>query len=276
MRLELRLVAGENSVKSVFVNNDNISVRIVNSSGAVIEVSENRPWRCSQNPRFLWLATLSGDPVLDTRRYLVLNEWCSTDLPPGDYSVEVTLSRLGIVKVGKVESEGKNLGPPLTFVLPLAVLATDDDAVCNEFAQLLAEASKPAAGAEYEKHKEIARAIEMIVYSREPLALPAQLELLSGRVEMWSTTFVFCHAVDLLIYLIDQNNTDVAKGLVKALDDLHAAKYPNDSSTRHLLSELVVWAIHEMHERGGPEVMRITEPIVQALPKPRDPRNEAF
>ena len=74
------------------------------------------------------------------------------------------------------------------------------------------------------------------------------------------------------MYFVDKNTDEVAKGLLAALEDLQKSKYPMESSSRHYLSDLVTWAMHELHERGNPTVVEITRPIVQTNAKPKDPR----
>lgn len=276
MILDLKLGPGGESIRAAFVENDDIHIRVMGPGGAVVTESKKRGWRCTASPRHVWYARFRGGPVVETRRYLAFNEWCSTDLPAGRYTVEIALLRLGPLEVGQTTFGMRELDPPPTFSLPLTVHKRNDNATAEEFERLLAEASKPMGGAGHEKHKETARAVELIVYSRDPLALPAQLELLSGRIKMWSTTFVTCHAVDLLLNLINRNSPEVAKGLVKAHEDLYFVKYPFESSSRYLLMDLVVWAIHELHAKGDPEVAAHTAPFVQSHPKTVDPLSEAF
>lgn len=183
--------------------------------------------------------------------------------------MEFDVCELGPVRKGELASVRTFFSPPLRLRFPITVRNSDDETVRGVYQKLLADASTPIGDTEHQAA--ISRAVESLVYSDEPLALQSQLELLSGGVEMWSTTFKICHSVDLVVNLIDRNTPEVAEGLLKVLEKLEAGKCPVRLDTREVLSEVIVWAIHEMHERGDPEVVAITEPIVQSYPKPADP-----
>ena len=261
-------------VRAIFVNNDHIHFRIKDAAGKIVSESKPWNWRCNRVPRYEWMAEVSEATGWSAKRYLVLNEWCSTDLPPGKYRAECEISEVGPVRVGEVSSVRTFPKPPIALTFTFEVLSKNDDEVGKEYQRLLQAASAPPTTVE--QQVELARNVELIVYAHEPQALQAQLALLSGAVPLYKTVLNECNAIDLADYLAKQNGVVVAQGLMTALDNLNSAKYEMLPDTRDRLTDLVVWAIYELHEHGGADIIALTTPVVQACPKPRDPHDEIY
>lgn len=270
LSLEMKTYKGR-SVHAVFVNNDDIHMRVYDSAGALVSESKRWSWRCNLVPRYEWLARLDDSPEGRAEKWIVFNEWCSTSLEPGTYNVTCDISELGIIYAGENVSSREFFSSPIKARFSFRVTAKDDDAVRKRFDELLAKAREKAGGKDKE---EFARAVELIAYSREPLALPYQLKLLSGVVTMYADVFNDCNAIDLTLHLVEENRPEVAKGLADVFDELQSNKVEMESVSRDFLTQLVLWAIHEMHEHGDAKIKEATEAIVKTHPKPADPRRE--
>lgn len=271
LSLELSVYKGR-PVRSVFVNNDDMRMRVYASSGSMVSESKPWEWRCNEVPRYTWLAKLDKSELHRAEKSLVFNEWCSTSLLPGDYKVTCDISELGIVYVGESVSSREFFSPPIQVEFSFRVLEKDEGAVRKRYDALLAKASEKVGGRDHKE--ELARAVELITYSREPLALSYQLKLLSGVVPMYVNVFNDCNAIDLALHLSEQNRPEVAKGLADVFDELRAGHVQMEQVSRSFLSELVLWTVHELHSHGNAEIKEVTEPIVKTFAKPPDPRNQ--
>lgn len=260
--------------RAMFVNYNDLKMRVVDSNGAILEESTTPRWRCEVEPRYIWYANFEASHEYVAREHLAFTEWCSTDLPEGKYRVECEISELGPIKVGVLASERRLFDPPLKISFPLSIVKRSDDAVKLQYEQLLADAGTPVPGAT--NVDGIARAVELLVYARDPLAVPSQIKLVSGAVEMWKTTYNSCNAIDVLLHLVDLNTPDVASGLCTAFEDLTMVKYPIRPVSRDFLKTLVLWGIHEMHKTGDKDIVRVTDAIVQSYPEPADPRTRPY
>lgn len=172
--------------------------------------------------------------------------------------------------MGETASKIQTFTPPMRFEFPLEVLEPDDEAVADEYEDLIERACMRATTPE--QWEERAHAVELIVYAHESLALPFQLRMLTGEVPLGKPVFNDCHVIDLATYFIEKNSAEVAQGLADVFLDLSAQTRELDRIDRTFLSEIVLWTIHELHSRGNTEIIRITDDIVADFPKPRDPR----
>lgn len=218
--------------------------------------------------RHVWLADLRKKKEAEKR--LVFEEWCSTSLPPGEYRISFEVSKISVVPAGKAVSENQVFTPSMRLEFPLTVLSRNDGAVRREFAALLETDRQPTTTPEDRLKR--AHAVELIAYARSTAALPYQIALLSGDVPMLDGLFIKCHAIDLALHLIECGSREEALGLVRAFSVLNADESAVGPVERDVLSRVVLWAIHELHARGNPEVVEATEAIVSAYEKPRDPR----
>jgi len=89
---------------------------------------------------------------------------------------------------------------------------------------------------------------------------------------MSNTDLMYCHLIDMVMFFIEGNRQEAAEGLIDEFLDLQDESRPMEKWKRRSLSDIILWAIHEMHARGKPEVVEATEAIVSAYEKPRDPR----
>lgn len=268
MKLSIALEPDEvDAIRAVYVDHESIHVRITDLAGHVVAESEFLPWACMRNWH-VWLAQLRHADLAE--EWLVLGQWCSTLLPPGQYRIGCELSKISVVNTGEFVAKVKEYSQPLRWEFPLQVLERDNGAVRMQYEELMLRAR--AVEAMPEEPPKRGHAVELIVYARVPIALPYQLELLRGKVKMYNDLFNECEAVELALYLIDTGRPEAADGLVDVFVDLQAGETEMDPVSREILSRIVLWSIHEMHARGNPDVQALTTGIVERYPKPDDPR----
>ncbi|HRI87565.1 MAG TPA: hypothetical protein PK869_04845 [Candidatus Hydrogenedentes bacterium] len=151
------------------------------------------------------------------------------------------------------------------------IMQPNAQAVAEKYDSLLSSAKAGLADAKDLDERSLA--LDKLLYCREPIALKYQLRLLAGDVPAISPVLTECRITDLIGYLLQSENAEVANGLVEVFNELSQQEKPVESSFRQFLSNAVLWAIHELNSSSSnPNVIAATDAIVISHEKPRDPR----
>lgn len=220
-----------------------------------------------QPPKEEWYPACSGFSVNHTlkpgeslRKTLIVHQWRSTDLPPGEYTITLILDHtLNATKEPKRRTR-PNLFKDFTgaFQIPITILPRDDEAVNARFKSLMALATRPAENSLEDKEK--FRSFDTILHAQGPLAVPFQLALVQeSREEESGLIFFEDRLMELFRYLAHSGDASTAKQLIElasgpALDEEKSAEYANSQGVWWYL----LWAIREMHVTGDEDVVRLT------------------
>lgn len=253
---------------SVVFEETRIEVDVTDESGQKINPCSLIQSRCPGGTLFDSMIMLESDPQVQLRR--AFNKWCSTQLPPGQYRVQVNVHSIGIGEHG--QKQLRLVAPtPQTDTFELEVRPADESELRSHLDLLLALAGRTTMGLAKEEQARSAQAVEEIVYSSSPLALPYQIKLLRGFVPFGQGGLELCHMSDLTTHFGALNDPKVAEELVTLFLDIQQGRVSLGPS-RSWVETFVLWTIHELHETGNVEVVDITHPITTHYPKPPDPR----
>jgi hypothetical protein len=244
-----------------------IDISVTDESGQHIDACPRLQSRCPGGTLFGSMIMLGSDRQVQLRRSF--NKWCSTELEPGRYRVQVNVQSIGIAERGE---KLRLVAPtPETDTFDLEVKPTNESEFRSHLELLLELAGRKRSGLAKEDRARSAQAVEEIVYATSLSALPYQIKLLRGFVPFGQGGLELCHISDLATHFVALDEHQVAEELVALFRDIQQGRVSLGFS-RSQVETFVLWTIHELHEIGNPEVADITRPITTDHPKPSDPR----
>lgn len=205
-------------------------------------------------------ASMSGklfiDPGQTIEKSIVLNQWCSTLLPPGHYTVVCRVEKPGDfysekIPIGNSESymvvTKRRYLPMVTLELPIRIADPNDAELAIVFKQLAECAFTDAVETNEEvENRELAR--EMIVFSDSEPAIPYQLDIL----KVSDSTRVKTGAINSLA---KSETLQAAVGLIDFYEDTKHYK----ADVKHDILE----AVWKLRESGKPEIIEATNDFAE-------------
>ena len=197
---------------------------------------------------------ISPDQTIE--KLIVMNQWCSSLLSPGLYTVVCRVDQPGDYYFEKILlAEGENYKtvtkrhylPMVTLEMPIQISSPDE----GEFNRILKQLAERAFRDMVEnvtefEDRQIDR--EMIAFSESELAIPYQLKLL----KITQSTRIKLGAINSLA---KTGKLQAAVGLKDFYE--HAANGMADVAPQTLE------AIHKLRETGKPEILEATEEIIE-------------
>lgn len=233
------------------------AIEIKNSSNEIV-MQGDHVMRFGASARSNWVLS----PGKTNKKSIVLNQWCSTLLPPGQYKVVCRVDRPGEFYFEKIQSADDENYTVITKrrYLPMVALELDIQIVSandSKFKAILKHLAKRASmkttknindGAD----RNIAR--EMIAFSESALAIPHQLELL----RISRSTRVKSGAIDSLV---KSKKLDAACGLKNFFED--PSNYYKDD-----VKNQIIEAVHKLRESGKADILNATNEFVAKHKRP--------
>jgi len=261
LTLSMRLDESEQgAVNAVLVDNECIEMRVFASTGEAVSDSPSDNARCRFNPRPMWMARFVSDPTAVRERQLVFNEWCTTDLVPGAYKVVCELSSVDLFVVGEKTAQQRKFSPPMRFEFALEVRERNDDKVKAEYESLLTIAQTQSASGDQSEMR--AHALDAIINSNVPLAIPYQIMLLNGDAPYGQGALIACHLHDIASNLINNSSPEIAADLINALQHLESNRSGIKVATFTSCHDTILYILHEIHATGSADVVRLTQDVV--------------
>lgn len=243
---------------------DNVHVHLHDRDGNTMPLRPAEPWSTGALGFAVSEPLLPGDVLSKT---LIVHEWSTTALAPGDYTVAVTVGGAHF----RLDSDGETRHPlsdeAIRIDLPLRVLSPDDRHVATVYANLVAVTMDDAVSL-----TERMRAFDSLLLAQGPLALSAQLDLVEHLAD------------DKVLVQGDQRDLITMFWCIAHTGDAATARALTAFAGRPILREfaegtrpdptgiwtVVSWAIHELHTLGSAETRAVTGPFVadHAAPAP--------
>jgi hypothetical protein len=193
------------------------------------------------------------------QKSIVLNQWCSTLLPPGQYHVVCYVEYRLFSENTKIlgTEHGFKAGPLHTTDLGLDINIIKMD--ISEFGKILERLNggviaTNAKTKENLVNHEIAR--EMLVFAESPVAVPYQLETLKSPVSTWLK-------LDAINSLARSNTLEAATGLVQIVSE--------NEGLPHRIRDIkpqIIDAVYRLRETGKPDIVKATDEFVQKHERP--------
>jgi len=195
-------------------------------------------------------------PGETVQKSIVLNQWCSTLLPPGQYHVICNVEyRLRSESRKKEDSEVFMAGPlhEKQLELDIQIIELDKPKFKKIIEDLAGLEVKPEAQSkgEWLVKRDIAR--EMLSFTESELPIPYQLHLLGVEQYTWRKH-------DIINSLVKSGTLGATNGLVQIIED--PAIYKED--VKHNLID----AVYRLRETGKPEIVTATAGFVKKYKRP--------
>jgi len=214
-------------------------VSIRDAGGELMPGRPKEPWR---EGALGFSVSRSVGPGAGFVKTLIVQQWCATDLPPGDYTVHVEIDG------GKVRPESDRLTEHgqtelrIRETLQLSILDSDPAKVLDKFEMLLEQAASATASLE-----ERMLATDSILLSQGSGAFEAQLKLLENLLR--GNIRAGCDqrdAIKMLWPIIQAKNSEFANRLVEFaqqefMDDVRSGALSDPMG----IVPVVAWAVHE-------------------------------
>lgn len=200
--------------------------------------------------------TLPVAPGETVQKSIVLNRWCSTLLPSGQYHVISNVEyRLRSESRKKEGSEVFKAGPlhETQLEMDIQIIEMDKPKFKKIIEDLTAFEVKPEAQSkgEWLVKRDIAR--EMLCFTESELAVPYQLHLLGVEQGTWRKR-------DIINSLVQSGMLEATNGLMKIIED--SSIYKED--VKHILID----AVYKLRETGKPEIVTATAEFVEKYKRP--------
>jgi len=228
-----------------------LSIKIHNANG--ITVAKGDKIRRYGLSRRGTLPVASGETV---QKSIVLNRWCSTLLPSGQYHVICNVEyRLRSESRKKEGSEVFKAGPlhETQLELDIQIIELDKPKFKKIIEALAGFEVKPEAQSkgEWLVKRDIAR--EMLALTKSELAIPYQLQLLRTDPYTW-------FGPDVINSLVKSETLEATNGLVQIIED--PSIYKED--VKHIFID----AVYKLRETGKPEIVTATAEFVEKYKRP--------
>lgn len=201
-------------------------------------------------------------PLLDvppgkiSQKSIVLNQWCSTLLPPGQYHVICKVEyRLRSESRKKEGSEVFKAGPVHRKQLELNIQIDNmDKTKFKEMLEALVSFEvKPETQSkgEWLAKRDIAR--EKLAFTESELAIPYQLQLLRIDPYTW-------FGPDIINSLVRSGTPEAASGLMQIIEDPSICK----EDVKHVLID----GVYRLRETGKPDIVKATDEFARKHKRP--------
>jgi hypothetical protein len=189
------------------------------------------------------------------KKSIVLNQWCSTLLPPDKYQIICQVEyRLRSEATRKPDTEKLYVAGPIHQVqlycdieLTKQDVSKQKEILDNLEKYEIKNDEKPFR--EWYKEREMAR--EMIIFTEWESAVPYQLNVLSAENNTWLKR-------DVINSLAKSNTKDAATGLVKIVDNTSFEDVKND----------IIKAVYKLREKGDLQIIDVTDEFVKKYKRP--------
>ncbi len=201
--------------------------------------------------------TLKVFPNIIGQRPVVLNQWCSTLLPPGQYHIICYAEPYTIPKVTdpNIKTVKARYLPKVTLELDIEIMKMDE----SKFKQILADLAKWALkenvkGREERANRRIAR--EMLAFAESDLAVSYQLKVLRAEP---STRLKW----DVINSLARSGTIEAADGLIQIINEKQdCAECLSDVKPQ------IIDAVYRLRETGKPDIINATGEFVAKYKRP--------
>ena len=255
-------------VRSAFLQHRDVFLLITDSSGKEVCFSGSRAYSGRENRADWTLFALEGRDMMQQK--LAFQEWCSTDIAPGIYTVTLDRKEASFgpftssTEGGDFTRNDKQGDAPSGLSFSLEIVPSDEAAVRREYEALMSVAKARAEGG-------VARdarfhAVSQIVYAQTPIAIPYQMRLFGLEVPNRQRQYELSHALYLARYFATLNDAEIARAVVGVFEQFLAEGAEMDKW--NWAKRAVLWCIHDLHEQGKPEVVRWTQPVVSEFSRP--------
>jgi len=196
------------------------------------------------------LGTLVVAPGKTGKKLIVLNQWCSTLLPPGQYHI--------ICNVGyRLESETRNhkAGPlhPIELELDINVVEMDD----SGFKKILEDLAERAFKRNVRTRsglEDVWISKEMLTFAESDMAVPYQLKLVKNATTTWMKW-------DAINSLVRSETLGAANGLMQIIEDCPQCGIED-------VKRQVIDAVYRLRETGKSDIINATDEFVAKYKRP--------
>lgn len=256
--LTLKIANKGSQDESIFFGGDGIegfSMEIYDNSNKIVSAG-GKIQRSGQSSRVVHRVP-AGE---STPKSVVLNQWCSTLLRPGQYHVVCHVEyrlRSQATRIPGTE-KGFKAGPLHTVELSLDIeVVKTDTSKCKEILDDLARCELRKEGqsfTDWRRDRDLAR--EMIAFTEWQLAVPYQLRVLSHATSTWLKW-------DLTNSLARSGTLEAAKGLIDILTE-------NEDHPERIedIKREIIDAVYRLRETGKPEIVKATDEFVSKYKRP--------
>lgn len=195
------------------------------------------------------------------RKTIMVHQWCSTELPQGEYTIALKIGRSGGTSTSPLKEFAGD------FAFPFKILSRDDNAVRERFATLLKTSIDNEGIPRDNKPRFLA--MDTLVFAQGPLALPYQLEFVRlSHDQAWGILFEENRIIELFRYIARSGNAETARQLLEfsELPFLDEEKKPEHANSLGVWV-YVSWTIRSLHHTGNEEVKAMTQVFVEKFPK---------
>jgi hypothetical protein len=207
---------------------------------------------------FARLGTLAVSPEQIAQKSIVLNQWCSTLLPPGQYHVACYVEyrlRSEATRIPDTEPPLFNAGPIHRAQLDFNIeLIRSDVSKYKGILENLAKNEIRKEGRtfrEWQQEREIAR--NMIAFTEWEAAVPYQLNVL--RLEGYTRL-----SWDVINSLVKSKTLEATIGLIQIVED---PSFYNEGIKNQLID-----AVYRLRETGKPDIIKATEEFIKKYERP--------
>ena len=225
---------------------------IIHNPNGVIVAKGNK----IQRSGIVRLPTCAITPGKIGQKSIVLNQWCSTLLPSGQYHVICNVEyRLRSESRKKEGSEVFKAGPlhETQLELDIQIIELDKPKFKKIVETLAGFEVKPEAQSkgEWLVKRDIAR--EMLSFTESELAIPYQLHLLGVEQYTWRKH-------DIINSLVKSGTLEATNGLVRIIE--------NPSIYKEDVKRNLIDAVYKLRETGKPEILTATADFVEKYKRP--------
>jgi len=258
----------ESGFHAAYIMTTDLKVALARGDGSAIPVSREGDTACDSEPDRLWTIQFA-DSTTWLRDY-PLSQWASTNLPAGDYKIIVQLHSVAVARQAIGMAETLPFSPPKRWEIPLRISTPNDARVRALYEEIWSEAKalQPLTTASDVAIRQ-KFLLDTLTFSQEAAATPVQLRMFRGEIDLLlSPGLTLCQLLTVANTFIARPSPEVARYLTDWLgEDIQFA----EGSTKQAMTDLVLWVLFEMQEKGGPEIGAITEATLSQFSKPAYP-----
>jgi hypothetical protein len=192
------------------------------------------------------------------QKSIVLNQWCSTLLTPGQYHVICHIEyRLGSELQKQPDNRVLKAGPlhPIELGLDINIIKMD----ISEFKKIILKLNGGVVVTDVKTKENLVNRIiarEMLVFTESPAAVPYQLEILKNPVSTWLKW-------DAINSLVRSGTLEGTIGLMQIVSE-------NEGSPNRIedVKRQIIDAVYRLRETGKPDIVKATDEFARKHERP--------
>ncbi len=202
-------------------------------------------------------------PGEERQKTIIVNQWCPTILPPGEYGIVCQIDRLGRPPQrdgAEVLAQDGQYEPIMRLSLDVTIVKSDP----ARFGEILAKLAEVALSKKVRTRQELIDrqfARELLVFTQSDLAVTHQVQILKTGASTWLK-------LDAINSLVRSATPEAAIGLTEIIQEADEAKAGDTEKRKYEdIRRDAIEGVYKLRDLNRPDILAVTEKVTAKHPR---------